>query len=284
MNTSEKLTEIDADTVHRLARQLAQWAQEFLAGGRSPFRRVETFAPLLTASGKVSPPLLFWINRDSFMAGGAVFFPDRRDSAPLLQGRLAAEALGLNYYVAWEADAIDLWQQRGEGWEKAASLPVGRDRRPGPADFHDALMRLMEEMKTFSVLGAIPPDSLSPWYLANLLSSTLASLLPPLTEHCRIHRALGDHHQPTLSAERQALGKAMLTLTRIMALALHDLLPGAVQPQALESTIDKALAHLPACLARVLAITPQEIPLPEGTLVRLHLLLHRLTQLGIARK
>ena len=75
MKIPGKSSKMDQDTLRQLAQQLALWAQEFITGGRSPFRRVETFAPLLTEAGEINPPLVFWINRDSHMAGGAIFFP-----------------------------------------------------------------------------------------------------------------------------------------------------------------------------------------------------------------
>jgi hypothetical protein len=283
MKTSEKYYKIDEDTLQQLAQQLALWAQEFITGGRSPFRRVETFAPLLTETGEINPPLVFWINRDSHMAGGVIFFPDKDEPSPLRQGQLCADALGLNYYVAWGANDIALWQLRLGEWEKVKTLPVGRSLRPGPVDFHEALMGLMEEMKTFSVLGAVSPDKLSPYYLANLARATLLSLLPSLTEHFRIHRGMDNTEQTGFSAERQALGKAILTLTRIMALALYDALPRAVQPQKLEAAVDEAIGNLPSPLPRTLRRQPSETDLPEEALVSLHLLLHRLTQLGMAR-
>lgn len=274
---------MDQDTLRQLAQQLALWAQEFITGGRSPFRRVETFAPLLTEAGEINPPLVFWINRDSHMAGGVVFFPDKDDTEPLLQGQLCADALGLNYYVAWGAKAIALWQHRLNDWEKVKTLPIGRHPNPGPVDFHEALMALMEDMKTFSVLGAVAPDKLSPYYLANLSRATLLSLLVPLTEHYRIHRGMDNTEQNGSSAERLALGKAMLTLTRIIALALNDALPKAVQPAKLEAAVDEAIGMLPSPLPRTMRRLPTEIDLPGEALVSLHLLLHRLTQLGMAR-
>lgn len=283
MTIPEKISKIDAGTVRQLAQQLANWAQEFISGGRSPFRRVETFASLLTETGEITPPLVFWINRDSHMAGGAVFFPEGNETSSLPEGERSADALGLNYYVAWGARNIALWQRRDEQWANVRTLAIGRNDRPSPVDFHDALLRLMEEMKTFSVLGAVAPDKLSPYYLANLVRATMLSLLPPLTEHYRIHRGLANNEQGDHSAERQALGKAMLTLTRIMALALHDALPKAVQPQKLEESVGKTLDTLPAPLPQTLRVDSSEAILPEETQVRLHLLLHRLTQLGIAQ-
>lgn len=269
--------------MQQFAQQLALWAQEFITGGRSPFRRVETFAPLLTETGEITPPLVFWINRDSHMAGGAIFFPPKDQTSSLPDGQLAADALGLSYYVAWGAKSIALWQCCEGQWNQTKTLPIGRGEHPGPVDFHEALMALMEEMKTCSVLGAISPDRLSPYYLANLVRATMLSLLPPLTEHFRIHRGLANNDQVGPSAERQALGKAMLTLTRIMALALHDCLPKAVQPQKLEDAIGAALATLPEPLPQTLRMAPDEAMLSDDALVKLHLLVHRLTQLGIAR-
>jgi hypothetical protein len=283
MTIPEKTSGIDKKTLQQLAQQLAHWAREFISAGRSPFRRVETFVPILTETGDIAPPLVFWINRDSYMAGGAVFFPEGSEASSVLEGQYAADALGLAYYVAWGAKEITLWQRHEKLWEKARTIPIGDGGHPNTVDFHDALMRLMEEMKTYSVLAAVPPDKLTPYYLANLSRATVLSLLPSLTEHFRIHRGMANSDQGGSSAERQALGKAMLTLIRIMALALHDALPKAVQPQKLEEAMGAALAALPDPLPQTLRMSSREPALPEKAQVRLHLLLHRLTQLGIAR-
>jgi hypothetical protein len=283
MKTPEKDAKIYEESLRRLVQQLALWARDFITGGRSPFRRVETFPSFLTREGDVTAPLVFWINRDSYMAGGVVFFPPPDNASPLHHGALCAESLGLDYYVCWRDSGITLWQRCRETWSAVKQLPVGRGTAPGTVDLHEALLALMEEMKTFSVLGAAPPGNLSPYYLANLTRATLLSLLPVLTEHYRIHRGLTETERCTLSAERQALGKATVTLTRVLALALHDALPKAVQPQTLEVVVNGTLGELPEPLPQTLRMYPDEIALPEEALVRLHLLLHRLTQLGIAR-
>lgn len=284
MKTPDSTQKTGQEPFNQRVQQLSLWAQEFITGGRSPFRRIEPFAPILTPAGEIHPPLVFWINRDSYMAGGVLFFPDPSDPSPLPQGQMAAEALGLNYFVTWDISHITLWQRSQDDWSAARKLPVGGGESPNAADSHEALLGLMEAMKTFSVLGAVLPDNLSAYYLANLLRATMASLQTPLTEHYRIHRGMAESTRPESPAEKQAQGKSFTTLVRVMALALHDMLPKAGQPQKLEGDIAIAIAALPEPLASALRMLPAEAALPEEAQVRLHLLLHRLTQLDISRQ
>ena len=275
--TSSTPSPINADTLRQFTEQLSHWAESLISRGRSPLRKVETFPSLLTAQGEQHPPLLFWINRDSCMAGGVVLFPSENDASALDTGHYCAQALGLRYFVTWTRSEISFWDDT-EPPTLRKQIPLAGGGQANTRDFQEALQLLLEEIKLLAVLAAVPPPELSPCYLANLWRTTLLAAEPLLNEHYRIARsegrlAYGD------SPQSLAIGKAYLTFIRLLALSQHDLLSSEIQPHLLEAEIDRALPSLPPGLRRSLAIKDKELPLPETVAVRYHLLFRRLTQL-----
>ncbi len=265
----------------QLGEQLAVWAQAAIDEGRSPFRKAEVFPSLLTEAGNVRPPLVFWINRDSFMAGGVVLLAEDKLEKILVQGRCCARALGLRHFVTWSTERISIWEECGESAKhfKEIALPGGR----ASADIHsrEALGALMEELKLLSVLGAVPASQLSSHYLANLCQGTLLAASEPLAETYRV--ALGENRPSPEPRDASALArdKALLSLLRLLTLVLFDQLPATVQPEGLERAMSFAIEALPQELSRPLQATEEEYPLTEDATVRFHHLFRRLTQLQL---
>lgn len=260
-------------------RQLAIWAESALDQGRYPFRKVEQWLPLLTPAGKEPAPLVLWINRDSFMAGGVLFFPPRDCSAAIAAGARCAEALGLAHFTLWT-------RQRLEFWELASDTPrlqrsVAAPHGPGitPEDFRDTLETVLQEIKVQSVLAPVPPGRLSPFYFANLCQAALHDTLPALTVAAR----LSGPRRTTAgiaSAEARAMAKGFLTILRLLTLVAFDLLPPSVPPEGLERAGRFALQTLPLPLATTLA-ADDEIPLGPAETVRFHHLFRRLGQVQL---
>jgi hypothetical protein len=273
---------MDQGTIRHLAEQLAHWGESLIARGRSPLRKIETFPSLLTPCGPQSPPLVFWINRDSFMAGGLVLFPAVDDPQTLDSGRCCAQALGLKYFVTWTTTEITFWDALPSSPVAGKMFKVGKAGKPTTGDFQEALQRLMEEIKIMSVLGAVPPPELSAHYLANLCRATLLAVRPLLTDAYRIARSRENQDGELLPAEVLADSKAIVTLGRLLSLTLWRPSAGIAQPGDLEQVLTASLGLLPPDLAVVLAADEQEQPLPEEAAVRFHLLFRRLTQLQAA--
>ncbi|MEZ4483412.1 MAG: hypothetical protein R2864_02055 [Syntrophotaleaceae bacterium] len=179
---------IDADTLRQFAAQLSHWAESLISRGRTPLRKVETFPSLLTARGEQHPPLVFWINRDSCMAGGVVLFPAENDTAALETGHYCAQALGLRYFVTWTRHEVSFWDDTTPP-RLRKQIPLAKGAQAGTRDFQEALQLLLEEIKLLAVLAAVPPPELSPCYLANLWRTTLLAAEPQLNEHYRIARS-----------------------------------------------------------------------------------------------
>jgi hypothetical protein len=268
---------IDPDTLQQLADQLSYWAESLISRGRSPLRKIETFPSLLTAIGEQRPPLLFWINRDSCMAGGVLLFPEDNDAAAMEMGHYCAQALGLRYFITWTRNEVSLWDDEAPP-RLRKQLPLTKKARASTRDFQEVLQLLLEEIKLLAVLAAVPPPELSACYLANMWRTTLLAAEPLLNEHYRIARSeerLAKEDIP----EKLAIGKGFLTFVRLLALSHYDLLPTEMQPHQLEEEIGRALPTLPPGLRQSLAMGDTELALPESVAVRYHLLFRRLTQL-----
>lgn len=273
---------MDTDTTELFCRQLATWAETAIANGRYPFRKVEVFPALLTETGELHPPLVFWINRDSFMAGGLLLLPRKEAEEAVEMGRQCARSLGLRHFVTWAAREIVFWEDSGSAVTRRKTLPLKGTGDNAPEDFCDALTAVMGELKVLSVLGAVDPLHLSPHYLANLCRSALDTAVPPIEEGYRL--ALSERHlKSKRPAAELAFSKGVLSLLRLLALYFHDRLPNTIQPEGLERAMLFALDTLPTALRAALLPAGEDAPLPPESAIRLHHLLRRLTQLQCNR-
>lgn len=268
---------IAPDTLQQFVAQLKHWAESLIREGRSPLRKVETFATLLTAKGELQPPLLFWINRDSCMAGGVVLFPEDNDAEAMETGHYCAQALGLRYFITWTRKDICYWDDETPP-RLRKQVRIGKGEKAGTRDFQEALQRLLEEVKLLSVLAAVPPPELSACYLANLWRTTLQKTQPLLNQYFRVCFSESRPPRDELP-ETLAISKGYLSLFRLLALSHYDLLPTDMQPLQLEEQIVRVLPTLPSHLRSALAMGEGELPLPEQVAVHFHLLFRRLTQL-----
>lgn len=269
---------MNQEHLQRFAEQLAHWAGQALAEGRFPFRRVDLHPPLLTEAGEESPALVFWINRESHMAGGLLLLPPAALEDIAESGRRCAAALGLRHFAVWAPHELSIWEIRADSLLRHREIPLSGDH---PGAFQQALWQLMEALKPLSVLGAVPPEALSASYLANLWRAALRDSQGALEEGFRTLRAT--QREAGENSRERACDKGVLTLLRLLALAAFDRLPNGGPPEELETVLDGARAELPEGLREALASAPWEMPLPFPAAVRFHHLARRLGQLDAGR-
>jgi hypothetical protein len=272
---------MNQETLRLLCRQLAHWAETAILQGRLPFRKVEVFPEILTPGGPLAPPLVFWINRDSFMAGGFILFPPKDADQDLETGCHCAHALGLRHFVAWAPRELVIWEIRQQAVLRFKTIPLSASGNESAEGFQETLHSVMEELKLLSVLGAVPPDQLSAHYLANLCLSTLQDSAPFLVEACQVRQGEEQNRTPSLTPKVMADSKGTLTLCRLIALVLQDRLPPTVQPEGLERAMHFALDTLQDDLRLALWPATEEVPLPMESAVRFHHLFRRLSQLRL---
>ncbi len=265
--------------LQQFAKQLATWTELVIENGRTPFRRVDLYPQIQTEQGVLQPPVIFWINRQSMMAGGILLLPEQDLPTELERGRCCAEALGLRHFVTWETDRVRIWQLDGKTINQHQEFPLGNLEHPD--SFRLLLEELLEALKLLAVIGLIPPGQLSAHYLHNLLQTTLEISLPPLLNNYRSQRAQ-ETETTSGDADRQATEANRQLLLQLLALLWYQQLPSAILPEKLERAIEISLPQLPKSLQQALCwkITASKMALPHETMVCFHHLLLRLQQLS----
>ncbi|HDR46762.1 MAG TPA: hypothetical protein ENN94_03575, partial [Geoalkalibacter subterraneus] len=264
--------------LEQFARQLKSWAQDIIDHGRTPFRRVDCLPAIVTEAGVVRPPLIFWINRQSMMAGGIVLLPDNNLANELERGRHCAEALGLGHFVTWETERVRLWRTGTDAIseEKCFLLP-GTDH---PDFFRHLLRDLIDALKIPAVTGAVPQGQLSHHYFHNLFNIAEELALPALTDAFRSQRA-EELEGMAFDVDQRALEANRLLLLQLLTALRFGLLPDPLLPEDLGEVITTALKHAPEPFNTSLINRWDAAPLslPNETAVCYHHLLLRLQQL-----
>ena len=269
--------------LQQFAQQLAIWSEAIIEHGRTPFRRVDTYPSIDTDQGMKSPPLVFWINRQSMMAGGILLLPENNLEAELKTGRSCATALGLRHFVTWEANQVRIWQVEKDKTVEQQSFPLSNPEQT--ETFRHLLVDILEALKLLAILGAIPANDLSPYYFNNLFQITLDQALPPLTEAYRSQRSEIDKNS-TEDTDNCANEANRLLLLQVLSLLWFNKCPGAILPEKMERALQLSLFDLPESLQQTLALkTVIKSPsLPLETAVLFHHLLLRLQQLSWNQK
>ncbi|MBD1401434.1 hypothetical protein [Pelovirga terrestris] len=264
--------------LEQFAHQLKSWAQDIIDHGRTPFRRVDCLPSIVTEGGVTRPPLIFWINRQSMMAGGIVLLPKKNLAEELQRGRHCAEALGLSHFVTWEIEQVRLWRtSNGEiSEEKCFPLP-GTDH---PDFFQHLLRDLIDALKIPAVTGAIPQDQRSHHYFHNLFNIAEELALPALTDAFRSQRA-EELEGMAFDVDQRALEANRLFLLQLLTALRFSLLPDSLLPEDLGEVVITALARAPEPFNTSLAYRWEGAPLslPNETAICYHHLLLRLQQL-----
>ncbi len=265
--------------LQQFAQQLAIWTAAIIEHGRTPFRRVDTYPDIDTEQGVIQPPLVFWINRQSMMAGGILLLPDNNLEAELNRGSHCASALGLRHFITWEIDQVRIWQVEKNGASEQRSFPLANP--DNPETFRYLLTEVLDALKLLAVLGAIPAAELSPCYFNNLFQMTLQQALPPLIEAYRSQRSEIDEHS-TEDTDLCANEANRLLLLQVLSLLWFKKIPDAILPEKMEHAIELSLSALPDSLKQPLSLktTINSPPLPLETAVCFHHLLLRLRQLS----
>ncbi|MEA3544269.1 MAG: hypothetical protein U9R69_03505 [Thermodesulfobacteriota bacterium] len=265
--------------LQQFAQQLAVWTEAIIEYGRTPFRRVDTYPDIDTEQGVMQPPLVFWINRQSMMAGGVLLLPENNLEDELKRGRNCAVALGLCHFVTWETDQVRIWRLENEKTVEQQSFPLTNPNHP--ETFRYLLADVLDALKLLAVLGAIPATDLSPWYLNNLYQITLQQALPSLIDAYRSQRSEIDDHSAE-DADTCANEANRLLLLQVLSLLWFKKFPDAVLPEKMERAIELSLPELPDSLLQPLSLKTTIRPptLPLETAVYFYHLLLRLRQLS----
>ncbi len=264
--------------LEQFALQIANWTEEVIEHGRTPFRRVDTFPEIATEQGLTKPPLVFWINRQSLMAGGIVLIPETDPEQELERGKHCAEALGLKFFVTWETNKLRIWQIEGETVCEKQSFPLASPDQP--QTFKLLLHDLLDSLKLLAVLQAVPPRDLPATYFTNLFLVTLEQTLPSYIKLFRSRRS-NLETESTVDIDIYAESMNRLTLLQILTLLWQELVPATLLPDHLEQCLRDHLPKLDGLLLSGLFCDKQtEIEIPADSTVHFHHLILRLRQVA----
>ncbi len=269
--------------LEQFARQLKSWAQNIIDHGRTPFRRVDCLPAIVTTEGIIRPPLIFWINRQSLMAGGIILLPDNNLTDELRLGTCCADALGLSHFVTWETEQVRLWRTSNNEVTEEKCFPLpGTDH---PDFFRHLLGELIDALKIPAVTGAVPQGELSSHYFHNLFNIAEERALPALTDAFRSQRAEEFEGAP-FDVDQRAVEANRLLLLQILTTQRFGLLPEILHPEELGDVVASALNSAPAPFNISLSYRWKTAPasLPGETAVCYHHLLLRLQQLRWANE
>ncbi|UWZ80965.1 hypothetical protein L9S41_06115 [Geoalkalibacter halelectricus] len=257
---------------------MGAWSQELISQGRLPFRRVETYPRLFSPVGEIRPPLVLWINRDSFMAGGIILPVAQNAEEGFALGRASSLALGLTHFVTWGPRRVEFWESGENQPRRLKTLDFAAEGTSPKNQSRWILQQVLEGLKPLAVLGAVAPEDLSPYYLANLCQGPLLITQIELEESFRGARAQAGA-DCTLPSNHLASCKNLLTLARLLAAMTVDQIPLGVQPEKFERALELAVPYLAPPLLQALQPFAGELPLPHSSAVRFHHLFRRLGQL-----
>lgn len=268
---------MDHETRTRFTQQLCHWATTYIAQGRSPFRKAEPGSTVHTSCGPQTPDIVFWINQDSFVAGGFLLLPDN-EQHDLEAAQACAYALGVNYFAQWTMSSLSIWQ--ADTLEKIHDWPLpAQNDSKAILKFEALLVQLMDEFRTLAVVGACPPEKLSFWHLTNLCLATQSKALPSLSEHLR--RTRSQELKTLESAISVANDKLTMSTARLLSLLYFDQLPYNIQPENLDQALQNLVSALPREQFDGLQAHDDEPPLDERSAVLFHHLIRRLDQIAI---
>jgi hypothetical protein len=266
-------------SIEQFVQQLAVWTEDVIEHGRTPFRRVDTFPEIDTENGYLKPELVFWINRQSLMAGGVLLIQHENTLKQLLaEGKLCATALGLNFFVTWETKQVRIWQITGDAIEENQSFTLANPEQP--ETFKLLLHDLLDALKLLAVLKSIPPRELAATYFNNLFRITLELTQPSYTKAIRSRRSDQDGEIP-IASDQLARDINRLTLLQILTLFWQQQLNEPLLPDNLDAVLEQELQQLPEDLqSGLLSATDNTISMPAEASVFFNHLILRLRQLA----
>jgi len=255
---------MNQDPLHQFAKQLHIWATDHLREKPGPFRTVDLYPVLLGEKEFLSPPIVFWINRESHLAAGVILLPKNNLSEVAESGRKISAALGLESYYTWGIGEVSAWGVTTPSvrlWSEL--IPVTALHETDSS--RKILTLLLQEMQSRFFGGEQQRLQPSTPYLTNLLHSCIESAL------------LISSPDRSNNADRSPLACIVLQM-----LALHSMqaLPARTGPESLIDDLNLEMQKLPVPLRTALSLPTKSLQPPREVKVKLHHLHQRLQQLG----
>ncbi len=266
-------------TLRHFSRQLHAWCCELLQDRNSPFRQAELHTPFPGDIDLASPPIVFWVNRESFLAGGVLILPYDREEAIFDTSARVADYFGLPCYFTWGRHAITCWSAEFAPPEKLWEYELPIEEISSPATFRRSLLLLTERMEAIFYEHQHQIPKLSDVHLVGLVHTTLIDLIPEWQKAVQLENP--EDFAAALSPVDLKNAVFVLTLLPV-ALAACDLLPsGLTVDNILEKLADSA-RQLPDGPGQAFAALPDQAEFPAQCRRRLLHYVNRCQQLKLS--
>ena len=265
------------DTLQHFSQQLHSWCAERLEQKPGPFRQAEANPHLLGDGDSLAPPVILWINRESYLAGGVILLPQKDEQDIFAVGLETAKALGLPYFHAWSRYDISCWSALSEPPEKIWEYALPAEDTSSPAIFRKSLNLLIDQMEQIFFDQQLQIPSVSDLYLANLIHTTFIDILPAMQKTMQIDQSATTTESIPLVEIKNLLFQTLLIPT---GLALCNNLPTGTTPASIIDTLSSALASNPEDLRQVWPHRLNAHKFPAECRRRLHHFCCRIQQLA----
>jgi len=204
------LNQTSSDTLRHFSRQLHSWCSERLAQKPGPFRQAEICQGILGNTEPLSPPIVLWVNRDSFLAGGLLVLPRNKDEDIFATGRELARIYGLPCFFSWGRHELACWSTAYDPPEKTWEYELPQEDISSPAAFRKSLNLLIDRMEGsfYERQGEIPAVTLP--YLLNLVHLTMKDLLPQMQKALQIEKATSEKSEISIGEIKNLLFRQLL--------------------------------------------------------------------------
>jgi len=264
--------------LRQFSQQLQAWSEEKLQQKPGPFRQSELCRGLIGAETLPTPPLVYWVNRESLLAGGIVILPDHDGTEILPVAARAALALGLPHFFTWGRREIQCWSATYSPPEKVWEYALPHGEESTPATFRKCFNLLIEELeKQFYNLQQHIPE-ISATYLANLIHITYLDILPSIQKDAQLSIAEG-----RMTPSPDALKNSLLQMLLLPpALATVNDLPRDFSVADFPNNLAEAVNNLPEKLKTTFTSHHETVLFPEDCQRRFLHYYYRLEQIKSA--
>ncbi len=270
------LTQTKSETLQHFSGQLRSWCGERLQQKPGPFRQAELYLNIISEHKLDSPPIILWINRESFIAGGILVLPQNKDEDVFAAGTELTRIFGLPCFFSWGRHELSCWATDYNPPEKVWEYELPYKDISSPATFRKSLNLLMDQIEEsfFKNQQASPTVTLG--HFVNLVHSTLSDLIPEIQQAVQIDQSSTTQMKTSVVELKNMLFRQLLLVIGLAACDVPH--PTALNRSATE-VLDQATQMMPANLQTIFETRPTEPPFPNRCQRRLIQFVNRVQQL-----
>jgi hypothetical protein len=270
------LTQTKLETLQYFSGQLRSWCGERLQQQPGPFRQAELYQNIISEHKLTSPPIILWINRESFIAGGILVLPQNKDEDVFAAGTELAKIFGLPCFFSWGRHELSCWSTDYNPPEKTWEYELPYKDISSPATFRKSLNLLMDQMEASFFKHQQTSPTITPEHVVNLVHSTLTDLIPEVQQAIQIEQSSMTQMETSTIDLKNMLFRQLLL---VMGLTACDIPHLTAPDRSATEVLTQAAEMMPASLQPIFEKHPTEPPFPKQCQRRLTHFVNRVQQL-----